>query len=195
METKYRNRVIASVIALGFTLQKTKPGIAEQYLSGENSVEIAEKLLKDETFAASLVTRNKLSLSMAVRYALKGNSKEERFGQIYEGLLSSSEYSTCAKRNNEVSANRNRTRALERGAIKSFSELSPDERAEISRKAAIAKGQTPWLEEEKRLAYYMRLANYSAAEIATELNNKFYLGKGVRKKNSVNIMFFNERRK
>ena len=187
-------------INFGLELQKTFPGIAEDYRSDMILDEIVEKykLVSDKISFSN--ARN------AVWYALRGyEGKLGSLGEdiaVYPGLISKDEYTLIAKRHSALASAKTGRNNVESGR-RQFTEKkgihaqTPEERKEIAKLARITQGirdyekvEIDLIKELAELPEYKRKSRINAIKISTELNRRLYEGKEIRTPMQIKKMWF-----
>jgi hypothetical protein len=179
-------------IIIGQRVKEEHPEIADLYRKGLSHRKIAQEL---EVIGDNCGARSIDVLEHAVKYALTGNSGE--YGPQYSGLINLDEYEAIS-RDHRVQSGES-TGSLMVKLKKGAHRLSHEQLVNASRNAAVARGQIPWTDAEKVLAYFLSCDSScrsdkdpkyrSNKKIAYWLNLEFHEGKEIRDESSVSNMF------
>lgn len=134
-------RTIKLEVSLGQQIQDRYSEVGEMFLSGISQRKIAKHLQNNGLARISSLR----VLEHGVRYALSGNG-DSQLGEVYGGLIPRDEYESQVAQNKKVSGEQTGKLMVENG--RGVHSLTTQELSEASRKSAIARGQTPWTEEE-----------------------------------------------
>jgi len=143
-------RAIRRAVDLGAEMQSISPYISDLYRAGLSHSAIA-RYLKAQSPPGLELSMSKGILENAVRYALSGNENPDLIGtskpvRTYEGLISSEEYARLSEQN-RVSSGEARVADNKKRNIGALS-LSTAKLSDAARASAIARGFTPFSDEE-----------------------------------------------
>ena len=184
-------------ISLGRTLQRDHPEIAVMY-GYHPQTQIPEMLDIQSRYDVS----DNVAVS-GVRFAVTGHNGG--FGvEAYEGLMDEEEREWIGRIHNEQSCRKVGRKIYEQGI--GIHGRTAEQHSEDVRKATIAKGQTPWSDEEKEFAYMLSLeqeyqhpngtnrGQCNNQLIALELNIQYHDCNEVRSTNAVKKQLFHYRK-